>query len=392
MRAVEHVSTPPNVALLAEVSSPHARGLIRGISRFAQTRGPWRLHLLELLRPADIRRSLDAWRCDGLIARVKTQAIADAIAKYSIPTVNVSGAATIGRWPRVDTDDLAVCWLSVAHLLERGYRTFGFCGMPHYEWSRRREALFAAELRRRGHACEAIELASLTLETTVRRPDQRKLVDWIRSLPRPAGIMACSDYCGRVVLEACDEAGVAVPDDVGVIGVDNNELLCELCWPPLSSIAANTERIGFVAAEILAQLLRGSPPSASESLIKPTRLVGRRSTDATSVGEPVVAEAIRFLRAYACGDIGVLDIAQHVNVSRRYLEQQFQKALGRSIFSEIQRVRLETAQRLLGETKWKLEAIAERTGFKHAARMSAVFQQKLHVRPGQYRRRMQNRD
>jgi LacI family transcriptional regulator len=377
--------------LLAEVSSSHARGLIRGISRFAQARGPWRLHLLELLRPADIRRSLDAWRCDGLIARVKTQAIAEAISKYDIPVVNVSGSPAIGKWPRVDTDDTAVCWLSVAHLLERGYRTFGFCGMPCYEWSRRRATLFAAELERQGHACEVIDLPSLTLETTVRPKDLRKLVEWLRAVPKPAGIMACSDYCGRVLLEACDEAAVTVPDEVGVIGVDNNELVCELCSPPLSSIEANTDRIGYAAAEILSQLLGGSRPAVQERLIKPTRLVSRRSTDATSVGEPVVAEAIRFLRAYACGDIGVLEIAQHVNVSRRYLEQQFQKTLGRSIFSEIQRVRLDAAQRLLGETNWKLETIAERTGFKHAARMSAVFQQKLHVRPGQYRRRMQNR-
>jgi LacI family transcriptional regulator len=385
------VPSPPNIALLAEVSSSHSRGLIRGISRFAQSHGPWRLHLLELLRPADIRRSLDAWRCDGLIARVKTQAIADAISNYDIPVVNVSGAAAIGNWRRVDTDDTAVCWLSAAHLLDRGYRGFGFCGMPHYEWSRRRGTLFAAELQRQGLACQALDLASLTLETTVRPKDHRKLVQWIRSLPKPAGIMACSDYCGRVVLEACDKAGVAVPDEVGVIGVDNNELVCELCSPPLSSIEANTDRIGYVAAEILSHLLRGSHPTTRERLIKPTRLVSRRSTDAAAVGEPVVAEAIRFLRAYACGDIGVLDIAEHVNVSRRYLEQQFQKALGRSIFSEIQRVRLETAQRLLGETNWKLETVAERSGFKQAPRMSAVFQQKLHVRPGQYRRRMQNR-
>ncbi|MCI0491858.1 MAG: DNA-binding transcriptional regulator, partial [Planctomycetes bacterium] len=353
-----NVPRVPNVALLVEVSSAHARGLIRGISRYAQSHGPWKLHLLERLRPADIRRSLDAWGCDSLIARVKTQAIAEALSERGVPVVNVSGTTTIGRWQRVDTDDAAVCWLAAGHLLDRGYHSFGFCGMPHYEWSRRRGALFAAELTGQGLDCQSMELPSLTLETTLRQKDRLKLVQWITNAPKPLGIMACSDYCGRVALEACGEAGVVVPDEVGVIGVDNDDLVCELCTPPLSSIEANCDRIGYVAAETLAQLLRGSTPEGWEALIKPTKLVSRRSTDATAVGEPVVAEALRFIRAYACSDMGVLDVARHVNVSRRYLEQQFRNALGRSIFSEIQRVRLETAQRLLGETDWKLETVA----------------------------------
>jgi LacI family transcriptional regulator len=385
------VSHAPNIAVLVELSNSHARGLIRGVSRYAQTHGPWKLHLLERLRPKDIQRSLKTWQCDGLIAKVKTPAIAEQLGKSGIPVVNVSGMTTIGRWLRVDTDDSAVCWLATSHLLDRGYRLFGFCGMPKYEWSRRRGALHAAELARRGMICHTIELPSLTFETSLSQKDRRRLIQWIATIPKPAGILACGDYCGRVVLEVCAEAEVAVPDMVGVIGVDNDEAICELCNPPLSSIESNCDQIGYVAAETLAQLLRGIRPESWESLIKPTKLVCRRSTDASAVGEPVVAEAIRFIRAYASGDLGVVEIARHVKVSRRYLELQFRGILGRSIFSEILRVRLETAQRLLGDTDWKLDIIAERSGFKHASRMSVVFLKKLGFRPGQYRRKMQNR-
>ena len=158
--------------------------------------------------------------------------------------------------------------------------------------------------------------------------------------------------------------------------------------PPLSSIEANCDRIGYMAADILSQMLRGSKSIARETLIKPTKLISRRSTDAAAVREPVVAEALRFIRTYGCTDIGTLEIARHVNVSRRYLEQQFRKIVGRSIYTEIQRVRLEAAQRLLGETDWKLQTVAEHSGYKQAARMSAVFLEKLGFRPGQYRRRI----
>jgi LacI family transcriptional regulator len=382
---------PPQVALLIEVSSAHARGLIRGISGYAQAQGPWRLDLLERLRPGDIRRWLDRWPCDGVIARVETQAIAAVLAERSLPVVNVAGTTTTAAWPRVDTDNEAVCSLAVGHLIERGYRHFGFCGMPHFEWSGWRRDYFTAELARHGFDCQCLELPSLTPDKRLVERDRRALCQWIGRLAKPLGIMAANDYCGRLVLEACADAGVAVPDAVGVIGVDNDDLVCQLCSPPLTSIEANCERIGYMAAETLGSVLRGGKAEAGEILIKPTTLVSRRSTDATAVREPIVAEALRFIRAYGCKDLGALDVARHVNVSRRFLEQQFRKIVGRTIHTEIQRVRLETAQRLLGETDWKLQTIAERSGFKQAAHMSAVFHDKLRLRPGQYRRRMQNR-
>jgi len=380
----------PSVALLVEVSSAHARGLIRGVSAFSQQHGPWRLHLVEQIRPTEIRRWLDAWPCDGLIARVETPQIAEVLEGQARPVVNVSGT-DVAAWPRVDTDNEAVCCLAAGHLMERGYRQFGFCGMPQHEWSGWRRDFFAAELARHGFPCESIDLPSLTAQTRPSVKDRRALEQWLVGLPKPAGVLAANDHCGRSVLEACDAVGLPVPDAVGVLGVDNDDVECELCWPALSSIEANGERIGYVAAETLQQLLAGEPVSSRQRLIKPTTLVCRRSTDATAVREPIVAEALRFIRAYACQEIQALDVARHVNVSRRYLEQQFRKIVGRSLHTEIQRLRLETAQRLLGETDWKLQTVAQRSGFKQAAHLSAVFHEKLGLRPGEYRRRMQNR-
>jgi LacI family transcriptional regulator len=345
---------------------------------------------VEQLRPADIRRSLNRLPCQGLIARIETPAIAAALEDRRVPVVNVGTAPVPPRWPRVDTDNAAVCCLAANHLIERGYRHFGFCGMSQYQWSGWRRDFFAAELREHDLTCDAIELPSLTQETRLGQKERLTLTQWLARLPKPLGIMACNDHCGRAVLEACSEARVAVPDEVGVIGVDNDDLVCELCSPPLSSVEANCERIGFVAAEMLSRMLQGIRPDPWEALIKPTTLVSRRSTDATAVREPIVSESLRFIRAYACKDIGTTEIARHVNVSRRFLEKQFRKTLGRTIHSEIQRMRLETAQRLLGETDWKLQTIAERSGFGQAAYMSAVFLKRLGLRPGEYRGRVRN--
>jgi LacI family transcriptional regulator len=378
------------VALLIEVNNAHARGLIRGISAYRQEHGPWKLHLLESLRPADVGRWLKARPCDGLIARIETAALGRVLKSGRPPVVNVAGTRLPGPWPHVDTDNEAVCALAVEHLTERGYRTLAYCGMPAYEWSDWRRIGFTKELSRIGLTPACLELPSLTLERSLSRADERRLHRWLAGLPKPVAVMSCNDHCGRAVLEACDQGGLVVPDEVGVIGVDNDQLVCDLCWPPLSSIEVNCERIGYVAAQRLDRLVAGRRADAQEILIKPTMLVPRRSSDATAVQEPGVAEAVRFIRTYACQGIRVPDVANHVNASRRYLEQQFRKALGRSVHTEIQRVRLETAQRLLGGTDWKLQTIAQRSGFKEAAHLSALFHKKLGLRPGQYRLRVRN--
>jgi LacI family transcriptional regulator len=294
------------------------------------------------------------------------------------------------QWPSVVADVTAVSALAAEHLIDHGYQHFAFCGMPCYEWSTRRRIAFVEALRRHSFGCEVLDLPSLSLENELFREDQAKLCQWIEGLPKPVGVFACQDQCGRAVLNACAESKLSVPEEVGVIGVDNDDLVCELCLPPLSSIALNADRTGYIAAEVLAEMLRGDEPKSREVQIKPTTLVCRQSTDAAATREPIVSESLRFIRAYACQGIGALDVAEHLKVSRRFLEIRFRKVLGRTVHTEIQRVRLETAQRLLGETNWKMAIIAERSGFKTSSHMSQVFYAKLRLRPGEYRRRVQS--
>src|SRR5262245_20105174 len=231
------------VALLIETSNAYARGLLRGIMAYVRERHePWAFRLTEHGRGEVGRHELAGWKGHGVIARIENDLIAATLRRLKRPVVDVSAARLLPELPWVETDDAAIARLAADHLLGRGLRHFGYCGDGRFNWSRWRSEHFAAYLKEAGHACHA--------GPSPRRGDD-ELAEWVRSLPKPVGILACYDIRGREVLAACRRVGVAVPDEVAVIGVDDDELLCELCDPPLSSVRPNTRHTGWVAAQLL---------------------------------------------------------------------------------------------------------------------------------------------
>jgi LacI family transcriptional regulator len=212
------------------------------------------------------------------------------------------------------------------------------------------------------------------------------VAQWIQSLPKPLGLMACNDFRGIQALDACRRAGIAVPEEVAVIGVDNEELVCTLAYPPLSSVVPDARRIGYEAAALLDRLMRGEPEPATPLSIPPAEVVTRLSTDVNAITDPEVAAAMRFIREHACEGIGVHDILCQVPVSRSVLQRRFRRLLGRSIHAVIAGVRLRHAKQLLVETDLPLAAIAKRTGFSHVEYLCAAFRQSVGSPPGAYRR------
>ena len=208
---------------------------------------------------------------------------------------------------------------------------------------------------------------------------------WIATLPKPVGIMACYDSRGQQVLDACRSAGLAVPDEVAVIGVDNDELLCELASPPLSSVVPNAHRAGYVAAARLDRLMAGKKVTPMAELIPPLGVANRHSTDAFALDDRAIVRAVRMIREHACEGINVSDVLKTVPLSRRVLEQRFQKLLGRTPREEILQVRLARVKQLLGETELALYQIAERTGFEHVEYLSVVFKRETGVTPSAWR-------
>jgi LacI family transcriptional regulator len=210
-------------------------------------------------------------------------------------------------------------------------------------------------------------------------------VYWIQSLPKPVAIMSCNDVRGLHVLDACSRAGVLVPEEVAVLGVDDEDTMCELCSPPLSSVAPNPEGIGYAAAELLETLMSGQRPGQERISVRPIRVSCRQSSDTMAVADWAVASAARYMREPASQGCGVKDVLAKVHMSRAALEKRFRKHLNRSPKQEIRRIRLERIKQLLVETDLTLERIAELAGFEHPEYMSVLFKRETGQTPGRYR-------
>ena len=372
------------VALLVETSNAYARGLLQGIVSFLRERGSWSISLAEHGRGDRPPVGLRDWKGDGIIARIETPFIANALKNVKVPMVDVSAARLMPALPWFETDDAAFAHLAADHLSGRGFTQFAFCGDPRFNWSNWRGEHFERAVHVQGFSCAVYQPTRRFSVDDAAQVDD--IAAWIRKLPKPVGIMACYDLRGLQVLDACRGLGLAVPEEVAVLGVDNDELLCELSHPPLSSVIPNTHRTGYEAAALLDRLMDGDEIEAGVThLIPPLGIATRQSTEVLAIEDRNVARALHFIRQYACEGIKVNDVIKAVPHSRRMLENRFMKYLGRTPHEEIIRVRLDRVKRLLAETDLSLGEIAQRTGFTHVEYLTVVFRNKVGLPPSKYR-------
>jgi LacI family transcriptional regulator len=381
------------VALLVESSRAYGRGLLHGIAGYVRLHGPWSIYLAERGLGEDPPAWLQGWRGDGVIARIENRRIARAVGDLGLPTVDLRALLTDLGVPQIVTDDEAVARLAVGHFFERGFRHFAFCGFAGADYSDQRSEAFARLVVEAGFACTTYEPSRRPAPAGTEAREQQgwsaeaEVARWLERLPKPVGLMACNDIRAQQVLTACRASGVAVPDEVAVLGVDNDETLCDLADPPLSSVVPDTYRIGYEAAALLERMMTGAetaPPGPT--LIPPLAVVTRRSTDVLAVDDRAIARAAHFIREHACDGIRVEDVLAEVPLSRSVFERRFVKIFGRTPKAEILRTQLDRVKRLLAETDLSLKQIASRTGFQHPEYMSAAFKERTGQTPGQYRR------
>jgi LacI family transcriptional regulator len=379
--------SPPHVALIVETSLAPGREILRGIARYVRAHSPWGTFLeprsLEELVPGWLRD----WHGDGIIARVQNRQIADAVLAAGIPAVDVLGVVRASGLPPVHTDDKEITALAASHLLERGFRRFAFFGLAGESWSQYRRDAFMEIVKRHGCPCTLYETPRKVHHARQWEDYADDLARWVAALPKPVGLMLCSDQVGPVTMEACRRAGVGVPDEVAVIGVDNDEPLCEAAAPGLSSVWPDHEGIGYEAAGMLDGLMRGGQPPAGPVFVPPRALITRRSSDVQAVDDPDVAAAVRVIRDRACRPDGLTidDVAAEVAVSRSVLQRRFKRATGRTLHDEMLRVRIARARELIVETDLPIAAIAEKAGFRHQEYLGVVFRQKLGTTPAKFR-------
>ncbi len=388
------MSTRPRVAVLVESSRGYGRGVLQGIAAYVREHEPWTIHHHERrlydAAPAWLKR----WKGSGIIARIANGSVAKQIARLRLPTVDLVGRHDLQDVPVVISDHHAISKLAADHLLGRGLNHFAFCGYAGVHYSERRLKSFVEYLGKLGHTVRTytgrrihrnfdVSVVDIDRDSPARTGD---LAMWLKSLPKPVGLMVGGDYRGHQVLNLCAECGIIVPDEVAVIGVDNDEVLCDLCDPPLTSIALNSRKIGYEAAAILDRMMKGGRPPKRTVLVPPLGVVMRRSTDMLSLPDADLAAAVRFIRERACEGIGVEDVVRHVNVSRSTLKRRFSACLHRSPMDEIHRIRIERVKQLLGSSRLPLAQIAERTGFQCVESMCKLFKQRTGITPGRFRK------
>lgn len=380
----------PHVALLIETSRAYARGLLRGVARYHQEHGPWSIYFEPHGLDDPPPKWLVGWQGDGILARVNNQEMADTIVATGIPAVDVRGALPHTGLPFIGLDNRPISALGFRHLSDLGLRNFAFCGTPRGENPNQdlRCDYFVELVEAGGHVCSKWLGEQRRQHAPSWEEQQQSLAEWLAGLSKPVGIMTCHDDRGQQLLDACRRAEISVPDEVAVVSVDNDTYLCNLSTPPLTSIDVNPSRVGYAAAELLASMMVGNPPSHQPTLLGPPRgIAPRRSTEMLAIDDRGVAEAIRYIREHAVEGLRVSDVIRQAVERPSTLERRFKEALGRTIKAEITRVRLERAKLLLSETDATVASVAERTGFMEPKYFCEVFRKHEGVTATQYRQR-----
>lgn len=380
------------VALLMGPGTNYGRLITIGASLYARPTRSW---LFNTAPPQSaVVDRLRQWRPAGVIAHIADRQLADRLQELAIPVVNVSNMFADLPFPRIGVDDVAVGTAAAQHFLDRGYEHFAFCGINDCAFSRLRGESFCASLATRGYQAynyaypqeAVIETAGALWGT-----EADQLRQWLLSLPRPTGIFTAVDHLGFALGEVCTQSGLHVPEEFALLGVDNDEVACELAYPRLSSIGTPSKRIGYEAAKLLDALMHQHPIPAQPILFPPAGVTVRHSTDVMAIDDPYIAGAMRYIREHANENIAVTDVAMAAGASRRSLERRFRDRLGRTVLDEIRRARVDKAKKLLSEYGLTITEIAAQSGFCSSSRLSTVFRELTGKTPTEYRAHQRRR-
>ncbi len=386
-----------NVALLVESSRSYGRNLLRGIALYVRSVATWSV----LHQERTLSEGLPEWlaidELDGVLARIDSEVMFEQLLKLRVPVVDLRGRFQSPRIPRVLVNDVLVAHQAAAHLRQRGFKHFAYCGFTGADYSEGRLDAFAREVRNESFFDSYMTRrpvgSAFTAQVEAHGIEEEKRIgQWLAKLPEPCGVMACNDILGRIVLNACRRENIKVPDRIAVIGVDNDDVMCDLSAPPLSSVNPPCERIGYEAAAILDRMMR-KEKVAAELLLDPLGVVDRASTNVLATSDRMVVETLAFIRSHCLEGVQVRDILRHLKslgivVSRSTMERRFFNTLGHTPRDEIQRLRLDKTRELLLGTNLPLNQIAAMVGFEHHEYLCAVFKRETGQTPGDYRRQL----
>jgi len=382
------------IALLIQGSRNYERELLSGIAEYGNLHGPWRFFRNVSYLPDDRvtpEALLRTWNPDAMIVREHSPRYYDKILKSKIPIVYGPTTEARSELTNIVVDDLEVGRKAAEHLYENGMRDFAFCGVSDlFFWSRLRKQGFCEQIEFYGHEVHVFESPTGD-EFLSWHKRSRILRNWLAKLPTHTGLMACTDDFALLAQEACIAIGRSIPDDIAIIGVGNDESVCELAATPLSSVSLNIKRAGYDAAQFLANCLKKgasrNKSAKADIIIEPMEVVARRSTDPTETRDAEIAKAITFITEQINQPIEVSDVVDVVSLSRRALYDRFQAATGKAISSYIRQRRLEHFAKLLLETNLTIAEITYSMGYESDANVARLFKKHYGMTPLLYRRK-----
>ena len=379
------------MALRLPLTSGYLRRVIRGIQAYNRKNGYWDfpIHNGE---PIDFYtwEELESFEGDGIIAPVYTVEQADLLKRKGIPFVNIADSLKASPFPSVKFDNRAIGRMAAKHLLERETPHYAFLGIQENGVNNYRLLGYHEILKRRGFSPSAYWLNEFIQSIDSSKRDSAKVPaayeKILKNMPRPVSIFAATDELGYRLLEACNRLRIHSPNEVRVLGVNNERILCNLSRPSLSSIHSDCEAYGWEVAKMLDTLMQGKKPEQAEVLIPPERVILRGSTDFLKYEDPYVAEAMRYIHNNASKYIDVSDVMSVVPISRRSLERRFTEQVGRSIYKEITRCHIERAKHLLLNSDQSILQIAKESGFNSNVRFEAAFTNSVGVKASTFRK------
>lgn len=378
------------ILLLMRPNLGYYRGVLRGIKSYANQSGNWVFAAAE--RTRELPRMLEAFRPAGALAFVYIDELPRKLQSLGIPVVSFANTHASLGLPRVGVDDVAVGKMAADYLLERGFRQLAFVGHARFNYSNQREKGFAQRLKETGLPYQHYYEHDIPDFSGVWNwKHNPPLWKWLKAQSRPTGIFAANDVIGLRLSESCRRMGLRIPEDIALLGVDNDDLCCFMAHQPLSSIEQPLERIGYEAARLLDRLIHGKSAPDKTILLPPVRVVSRRSSDIMAIADSDLAAAIRFMHDHAHRDINMTHVLKDVPMSRRSLERKCRQALGRSPADELQRIRIQRAKELLNSTDLPITKIATQAGFGAGKYLSTIFHKQTGMTPSAYRRQFQLR-
>jgi LacI family transcriptional regulator len=385
--SLSRLSHAPHVLMLVETSRAFGRRVVEGVSRYSLENGPWLVHFEEG-GVSDISLEwVRKWRGDGIIIRSVNLKISNYLMSTKLPLVELRGDEKIGH-AHVRTDFTIGAQKIFDHFHERGLREFAHFTYGANWWTDSQSQAFRAIVEQNGYRCRSFDcFPSIDPQYEWREKYRSRVSKWLRSLPRPIGIHASADQHAVRLLEICRELNIHVPEEMAILGVGNDLIICENVRPTLSSLDLDARRIGYEAAKLLDEKMAGKKTGDEPICIPPSQVIVRQSTDHIAIPDADVIQAMQFIRAASCKGINVDRVAEEVGLSRRGLERRFQRLLGTTPKEEIMRVRLDYAKNLLAQTDRTIESIAARCSFASLAYFSRAFRREVGMTANAFRKK-----